>query len=148
MAKTKEALQDELKRSEAKKAAEKLMRKYNMLDAIIESKRIDVESYNLTQSFNVSEAQRGNQFHSETERLAIIAAELRYYENIKRQLTNVYNCLKPVQKIIWERRYIDEEKDNVIIGELYDKFYMNDKKYYRLKKDMLTDVIKALSLDV
>lgn len=136
------------KKSEARKKAEKLMSQYHMIDAIIESKRIDVESYKLTQNFDVSEAQRTNAFHSEAERLGIIAAELTQYENTKKQLTSVFNALKPVQRVIWQRRYLDEEKDSNIIDEVSVSYYCHEKKYYRMKKEMIEAVIKALSLNV
>jgi ArpU family phage transcriptional regulator len=147
-AETTKKQQQQKKKSEARKKAEKIMRKYKMLDAIIESKQIDVDSFKLTQSFDVSEAQRTNNFHSEPETLAIIRVELQLLKNRKTQLKNVFDNLKRVQQIIWERRYLDEEKDVIIIGELEKAFYMNDKKYYRLKKEMIDDVIEALSLDV
>lgn len=56
---------------EVKRKAEKLMGRYKILDAIIESKKMDLEP-RLTQNPEPSEIQRGNQFYSSVENLSLI----------------------------------------------------------------------------
>jgi len=126
---------------EVKRKAEKLMSRYEILDAIIESRKLDLEP-KLTQSPEPSESQRGNQFYSETEKLALIEMELEEYVRVKRKLTLVYDRLKPIQKQIWEERYIMGRRD----VDLYNDLNITDKAYYRLKREMVAEVAEVLGL--
>ena len=126
---------------EAKRDAEKLMSKYRVLDAIIESRKLDIEP-KLTQSPEPSESQRGNQFYSSTESLALKEMEIEEYVITKRKLTLVYDSLKPIQQKIWEERYITGRQDINVYADLY----LDKDKYYSLKRDMITTVAEAFGL--
>jgi ArpU family phage transcriptional regulator len=126
---------------EAKRDAEKLMSRYKVLDAIIESRKLDIEP-SLTQSFNPSESQRSNQFYSSTETLAITGIEIEEYVRTKRKLTLVYDSLKPIQQKIWEERYMLGRRDT----DVYNDLYLNDNKYYSLKRDMIGTIVEAFGL--
>ena len=114
-----------------KQIAEKHMSKLNMYNAIINAKEISLE------------LNAGN-----LKKIAVIEDELNYYRKLKQQLNLVYTSLKPVQQEIWKRRYLVEDRDIDIINDMHIEHGVHKDKYYRLKKEMISDVIKALSLDV
>lgn len=126
---------------EVKRQAEKLMSKYKMFGAIIESKKLDLEP-KLVASYAGSESQRGNQFYSETEKLAETEIEIEEYTRTLRKLTLVYEALKPIQQQIWEQRYVLGRYDI----DVYMDLGIPDRTYYRLKREMIANVAEALGL--
>jgi len=125
----------------AKRQAERYMSNYRMIEAIIESKRLELET-TMTTNYAPSETQRGNQFHSETERIAYVRLEIEEYNRVKKQLDIVYKALHPKQREIWEERYIAGRSDISI----YTEMFIPDRSYYRLKRDMVAKVADALGL--
>lgn len=123
---------------ESKRQAEKLMSRYRILDAIIESKKLDLEP-NITQNYQVSEAQRGNQFNSATENAVLANAEIKEYERTKSKLDLVYASLKPIQQRVWEERYILGRRD----VDVYEDLNLTTKMYYREKREMIAIVVEA-----
>ncbi|MEC0271905.1 MULTISPECIES: ArpU family phage packaging/lysis transcriptional regulator [Peribacillus] len=126
---------------EVKRKAEKLMSRYKILDAIIESKKMDLEP-RLTQNPEPSEIQRGNQFYSSVENSAITEFEIEEYLRTKRKLHLVFESLKPLQQHIWEDRYILGKRD----VEVYNDLELTDKTYYRAKREMVAIVAEAFGL--
>ncbi|MBD8589184.1 hypothetical protein IFT92_15390 [Peribacillus simplex] len=126
---------------EVKRKAEKLMSRYKILDAIIESKKMDLEP-RLTQNPEPSEIQRGNQFYSSVESSAITEFEIEEYLRTKRKLHLVFESLKPLQQHIWEDRYILGKRD----VEVYNDLELTDKTYYRAKREMVAIVAEAFGL--
>lgn len=126
---------------EAKKDAEKLMSRYKILDAIIESRKLDLEP-RLTQNPEPSEIQRGNQFYSSTEANVLAELEIEEYVRTKRKLNLIYDSLKPIQQRIWEDRYLMGRRDS----DVYNDLYLTDNKYYSLKRDMIVTVAEAFGL--
>ncbi|MBK5497430.1 ArpU family phage packaging/lysis transcriptional regulator [Peribacillus sp. TH14] len=126
---------------EVKRKAEKLMSRYKILDAIIESKKMDLEP-RLTQNPEPSEIRRGNQFYSSVENSVITEFEIEEYERTKRKLHLVYESLKPIQQYIWEDRYILGKRD----VEVYNELELTDKTYYRAKREMVAIVAEAFGL--
>lgn len=126
---------------ESRRKTEKLMSSFKNIEAIIESKKLDLEP-KMTVNYQQSESQRGNQFHSETERLALINQEIEEYVLTKRKLSLVYESLKEEQKEIWDQRYIQGKYDT----DVYSQMGINDRKYYRLKSEMIAIVADACGL--
>lgn len=126
---------------EVRRKAEKLMSRYKVLEAIIESKKLDLEPKMVT-NYQASESQRGNQFHSETETLAITEMEIEEYVRTKRKLSLVYNSLKPSQQKIWDQRYLMGRNDI----DVYCDLDIPDRTYYRLKREMISYVAEAFGL--
>lgn len=126
---------------EVKRKAEKLMSSYNNLEAIIESKKLDLEP-KMTVNYQASESQRGNGFHSETERLALLECDIEEYLITKRKLNLIYDSLKPLQRQIWDNRYILGRLDL----EVYMMLDIPDRTYYRLKREMIAVVADAFGL--
>lgn len=126
---------------EVKRKAEKLMSRYKILDAIIESKKMDLEP-RLTQNPEPSEIQRGNQFYSSVENAAMTEFEIEEYERTKRKLNLVFESLKPIQQTIWEDRYIQGKRD----VEVYNDLQVTDRTYYRSKREMVAIVAEAFNL--
>lgn len=121
--------------------AEKLMSRYKILDAIIESRKLDLEP-KMTQGLEGNESQRSNQFYSSTESIALAQTELEDYERTKRKLEIVYESLKPVQQRIWDERYVSGRRDI----DVYEDLRLTDKTYYALKKEMVVTVAEAFGL--
>lgn len=121
--------------------AEKLMRKYKRLTTIIECRKMDLE-HKLTPSYSGSESQRGNQFYSETEKLTMIEIELEELQRERKKLNLIYNTSLPLQQKIWDNRYILDRRD----VEVYNELNIPDRTYYRLKRDLISDVAKAFGI--
>jgi ArpU family phage transcriptional regulator len=134
-------LLDVILTKEVKRKAEKLMSRYKMYEAIIESKKMDLEP-KMVASYDGSESQRGNQFYSEPEKIALTEIELDEYTRTIRKLDLVYESLRPVQKQIWENRYLLDRKDT----DVYTDLNLTDKTYYRLKKEMIAVVVEAFGI--
>lgn len=123
--------------NEVKRKTEKLMSSYKNLEAIIESKKLDAPK--LVVNYQASEAQRSNQFHSETETLAINKVEIDEYTKTKRKLDLVYYSLKPVQQRIWDHKFLLGRYD----VDVYTDLNLPDRTYYRLKREMIAVVAEA-----
>jgi ArpU family phage transcriptional regulator len=126
---------------EVKRKAEKLMSTYRNLEAIIESRKLDI-SAKMTVSYQPSEAQSSNQFHSETESLALRRMQLDDFVLNKKKLDLIYNSLKPTQQKIWEQRYVLGCYD----VDVYNDLGIPDRTYYRLKREMIAVVAEAFGL--
>jgi ArpU family phage transcriptional regulator len=122
---------------EVKRKTEKLMSGYKNLEAIIESRKLDAPK--LTVNYQASESQRGNQFHSETEAIAINKSELEELMKTKKKLDLVYFSLRPIQQRIWDYRYLLGRYDI----DIYTDLDIPDRTYYRLKRDMIAVVAEA-----
>lgn len=125
----------------AKRQAEKYMSNYRMIEAILESKKLELET-TMTTNYVSSESQRDNQFHSETERIVLVQMEIEEYSISKRKLDLIYSSLKPQQREIWERRYINGQFDTVV----YNDLGIPDRTYYRLKREMVAAIAEAFRL--
>lgn len=126
---------------EVKRKAEKLMSRYKMYEAIIESKKMDLEP-KLVVNYQVSESQRGNQFYSEPEKLALTEIELDEYTRTLRKLDLVYNSFRPIQQQIWEHKYLLDRFD----VDVYTDLNIRDRTYYRLKREMIAVVAEAFGI--
>jgi ArpU family phage transcriptional regulator len=126
---------------DVKRQAEKLISRYNMFKAIIESRSMDLEP-KLTVNYQPSETQRGNQFHSETEKLALTEIEIADYIITVKKLDLVYDSLRPVQQQIWEHRYLLDRMDI----DVYNDLHITDRTYYRLKREMIAVVVEAFGI--
>jgi ArpU family phage transcriptional regulator len=120
---------------EVKRKTEKLMSSYKNLGAIIESRRIDAVA-KMVVNYTPSESQRGNQFHSETERLVLGKIETDEYVLTKKKLDLVYYSLKPVQQRIWDQRYLLGRYD----VDVYTDLELPHRTYYRLKREIISVV--------
>jgi ArpU family phage transcriptional regulator len=135
------ALKDINLSRDVKRQAEKLMSRYNMFKAIIESRSMDLEP-KLTVNYQPSESQRGNQFHSETETLALTEIEIDDYIRTVKKLDLVYGSLRPVQQQIWTHRYLLDRFDT----DVYNDLNIPYRTYYRLKREMIAVVAEAFGI--
>jgi ArpU family phage transcriptional regulator len=126
---------------DVKRQAEKLMSRYRMYEAIIESKKMDLEP-KMVANYQGSESQRGNQFYSEPEKIALTEIELDEYCRTLRKLDLVYNSLRPIQQRIWEHRYLLDQYD----VDVYTELNIRDRTYYRLKREMIAVVAEAFGI--
>jgi ArpU family phage transcriptional regulator len=119
---------------EVKRKTEKLMSSYKNLEAIIESRKLDAPK--MVVNYQASESQRGNQFHSETETLALNKIEVDEYIKTKRKLDLVYYSLKPIQQRMWDQKYLLGRYD----VDVYMDLELPHRTYYRLKREMISVV--------
>lgn len=126
---------------DVKRQAEKLISRYNMFKAIIESRSMDLEP-KLTVNYQPSETQRGNQFHSETEKLALTEIEIADYIITVKKLDLVYDSLRPLQQQIWNHKYLLDRFDS----DVYEDLGIPDRTYYRLKREMIAVVVEAFGI--
>lgn len=127
---------------EVRRQAEKLMSRYRMYEAIIESRKMDLEP-RVVVNYEGSESQRGNQFNSQTENLALTEIEIEEYTRTLKKLDLVYDSLKPKQQEIWQQRYILGRYDI----DVYMDLNIPDRTYYRLKREMIAVVAEAFGLN-
>jgi ArpU family phage transcriptional regulator len=127
---------------EAKRQAEKLMSRYKIFDALIESRKLDLEP-RLTQNPEPSEIQRGNQFYSSVENTAMAEFEIEEYVRTKRKLSLIYDSLKPEQQQIWDHRYIIGRYDM----DVYLDLEIRRRTYYRLKREMVAIVAESFGFN-
>jgi ArpU family phage transcriptional regulator len=135
------ALKDINLSRDVKRQAEKLISRHNMFKAIIESRSMDLEP-KLTVNYQTSESQRGNQFHSETETLALTEIEIADYIRTVKKLDLVYGSLRPVQQQIWTHRYLLDRFDT----DVYNDLNIPYRTYYRLKREMIAVVAEAFGI--
>lgn len=126
---------------EVKRKAEKLMSRYKMFEAIVESKKMDLEP-KMVVNYQSSESQRGNQFYSVTEKLALAEMQLDDYIRTIKKLDLIYDSFKPIQQNIWEHKYMLDRND----VDVYTDLNLTDKTYYRLKKEMIAVVVEAFGI--
>ncbi|AOH54471.1 hypothetical protein ABE28_008910 [Peribacillus muralis] len=127
---------------EAKRQAEKLMSRYKVLDALIESRKLDLEP-RMTQNPEPSEIQRGNQFYSSVENTVMTEFEIEEYVRTKRKLSLIYDSLKPEQQKIWDHRYINGKYDTDVHYDLD----IRRRTYYRLKREMVAIVAESFGFN-
>ena len=123
---------------EVKRKTEKLMSSYKNIEAILESRKLDI-SPKMVVNYQASESQRGNQFHSETEKLALAKVDIDEYTRTKRKLDLVYYSLKPIQQSIWDQKFLMGRYD----VDVYEDLGIPDRTYYRLKREMIAVVAEA-----
>lgn len=123
---------------EVKRKTEKLMSSYKNIEAIIESRKLDL-SPKMVVNYQASESQRGNQFHSETESIALARVDIDEYTRTKRKLDLVYYSLKPIQQRIWDQKFLLGRYD----VDVYNDLGLPDRTYYRLKREMIAVVAEA-----
>lgn len=117
------------------------MSQYRNLEAIIESKRMDIGKSHV-QGFEENESQSTFSFHSECEDYAIQKEEVEEYERIKKKLDIAYKHLKPLHKEIWEERYITGKYDT----DVYHDLRIEKKAYYAEKKELINIVAECLGI--
>lgn len=135
-----------LKRDITSKERRKVIRymtQYRTLDAIIESKRMDLFPSH-TVSYEEKPHMGVRQFSSEAENYTIASAEIDDYLHIKRKLDLAYRSVKPVQQMIWDEHFIDGRNDIDIYND--NKHDITRRTYYREKGELIRVVAECLSI--
>ena len=84
----------------------------------------------------------GNQFHSDTEKLALARMDLEELEHELRKLNFIYVSLTPQQKVIWEERYLMGKSD----VQVFINMNISESTYYRLKRRVVEHVVNHFGL--
>lgn len=117
----------------------KYMKQYKTLDAIIQSKELELLPSH-TVEFREKPTQRSNQFHSEAEEYAIKSEEVEHYKRVKRVLDIAYRSTKPLHQVIWNEHFIDDLADvEVFFGRGISK-----RTYYKEKNELIKIVAECL----
>ena len=127
---------------QARKKAEKLLRSYRNMDAIIESMEKDIPGTKMTVNYEASESQRSNQFSSQVENIVMIREVLDQKRVTKQKLDIVYKSVREVQRKIWNCAYVDGEFDEFVI----DKINISRRQYYREKSSLIKVVAEVFYL--
>ncbi|MEC5422107.1 hypothetical protein QGM71_01190 [Virgibacillus sp. C22-A2] len=117
----------------AKREVTKILRSYGNLDAIIES--MSVVMPKVTQSFDVSEAQRDNQFYSSTEDSVMKKMQLEIKLKQKEKLDIIYESITQEKKDIWDYRFIDGYTDEQTM--IHMNLTSNRNKYFGEKYELM-----------
>ena len=133
-------LDKELSKKE-RRSVIKYMSQYRNLDAIIESKKMDLMPSH-TPVYEEKPSQATGGFHSECETYTIDSEEISEYERIKRKLDLAYKSIKPSQRIIWDECFIDGRTD----PDVYYGHDITKRTYYREKKELLLIVAGCLDI--
>jgi len=133
--------QTELTKQDRKKA-EKLLRSYRNMDAIIESMEKDLPETKMTVNYEASESQRSNQFSSQVENIVMIRDTLYQKKITKAKLDILYKSMREVQQKIWVYAYVDGAYDDLAIGEIG----VSRNRYYREKSSLIKTVAEAFYL--
>ena len=133
--------QTELTKQDRKKA-EKLLRSYRNMDAIIESMEKDLPETKMTVNYEASESQRSNQFSSQVENIVMIRDTLYQKKITKAKLDILYKSVREVQQKIWVYAYVDGIFDDLAIGEIN----ISRRQYYREKSALIKVVAEAFYL--
>lgn len=131
-------LDKELTKKERKKVI-RYMTQYRNLDAIIESKRMDLYPSQTT-SYEEKPSQRSNAFHSEAEDFAIKKEEIDDLEHVKKKLDLAYQSVKPLQQMIWIERFVEGRNDT----DVHYGHQIARKTYYREKAELINVVAECL----
>ncbi len=131
-------LEKNLTKKERRKVI-RYMSQYRNLDAIIESKRMDLEP-NITASYEDKPSQSTNQFHSTVENHTIKKEEIDELVRVKKKLDLAYNSIKPIQKTIWIERFVEGRNDT----DVYYGNNINRKTYYQEKGELINVVSECL----
>ena len=127
---------------QARKKAEKLLRSYRNMDAIIESMEKDLPGTKMTVNYEASESQRSNQFSSQVENIVMIRDTLYQKKITKAKLDILYKSMREVQQKIWVYAYVDGIFDDLAIGEIN----ISRRQYYREKSALIKVVAEAFYL--
>ena len=127
---------------QARKKAEKLLRSYRNMDAIIESMEKDIPGTKMTVNYDASESQRSNQFSSQVENIVMIRDTLYQKKITKAKLDILYKSVREVQQKIWVYAYVDGIFDDLAIGEIN----ISRRQYYREKSALIKVVAEAFYL--
>lgn len=124
-----------------RKTVIRYMKQYKNLNAIIESKKLDlIPSHTVT--YEDKPSQPSNRFYSEAEEYTLKAVEIDEYELIKKKLDLAYESVKSIQKLIWDEHFIEGRMDA-------DIYYGNDitkRTYYREKNELILVVAECLGI--
>ena len=127
--------------SKERKSVIRYMTQYRNLDAIIESKSINLyESHTVTYEEKPSQSTR--KFKSEAEDYTIKSCDIEEYKDIKKRLNLAYHSVKPQQQLIWEERFIDGRTD----ADIHYGNNIPKRTYYREKNELITVVAECLDI--
>ena len=124
-----------------RKTVIRYMKQYKNLNAIIESKKLDLMPSH-TVTYEEKPSQPSNQFYSEAEEYTEKAIEIDEYVIVKKKLDLAYESVKPIQKLIWDEHFINGRMDA-------DVYYGNDitkRTYYREKNELILVVAECLGI--
>lgn len=122
-----------------RKAVIRYMTQYKNLEAIIESKEMDLQPSH-TVAYEERPSQGTNSFHSEAETYTINNDEITEYKHIKKKLDLAYDSIKPLQQLIWDERFIEGRMD----ADIHYGHNISKRTYYREKNELICVVAECL----
>jgi ArpU family phage transcriptional regulator len=117
----------------AKREVTKILRSYGNLEALIKSMSVDIPK--TTPNYDISEAQRGNQFYSSTEEAVFKRWQLEIKIKQKEKLDIIYDSINHEKKDIWNYRFIDGYTDEQTM--IHMNLTSNRNKYFGEKYELM-----------
>lgn len=117
----------------AKREVTKILRSYGNLEALIKSMSVDIPK--TTPNYEVSEAQRGNQFYSSTEEAVFKKMHLEIKIKQKEKLDIIYESINQEKKDIWDYRFIGGFTDEQTMYHM--NLTSNRNKYFGEKYELM-----------
>ena len=133
-------LKKQLSQKERKEVI-RYMTQHKNLEAIIESRELDLQPSRTTH-FDENPVQKSFTFNSEAETFAIKSEKIDEYKRVKRQLDLAYQSIKPIQKLIWDERFVEGRAD----ADLYYGHNIPKRTYYREKNELISVVAECLGI--
>lgn len=133
-------LDRELTKKERRQVARYMAQYYNM-EAIIESKRLELIPSKTAKIKDVS-VQESNTNTSEADKYLKKSIEIDELMLVKKQLDEIYKRAKPLHRLIWDEHFIEGRRDA-------DIYYGNDitkRTYYREKNELMQVVAECLGI--
>lgn len=130
--------------SKERRSVIRYMTQYRTLDAIIESKRMDLFPSH-TANWDEKPSQGVRVFSSEAEDYTISSVEIDEYVLVKKKLDLAYGSVKPAQKMIWDENFVEGRSDPDIYNDHKNK--ITRKVYYREKSELIQVVAECLSIN-
>jgi hypothetical protein len=117
----------------AKREVTRILRSYGNIEALIKSMSVDMPK--TTQSFEVSESQRDNQFYSSTEDVVLRKIQLEMKQKQKEKLDIIYKSINQEKQDIWNYRFIDGYNDEQTMMQM--NLTSNRNKYFGEKYELM-----------
>lgn len=135
-------LNRQLTKKERREVA-RCMSQYNNLDAIIESKRMNLMP-SKTSTIKENPVQESNKTVHEADLYLNKSLEIDELTLTKRRMDMAYKRVKPLHKLIWDEHFINDRAD-------YEIYYdpqngISKRNYYREKEELMVVVAECLKI--
>ncbi|GIP63350.1 hypothetical protein J32TS6_19050 [Virgibacillus pantothenticus] len=124
-----------------RKSVIRYMTQYKNLEAIIESKEMDLYPSHSV-SYEEKPGKSSRKFYSEAEAFTIQNNEIDEYRRVKKRLDLAYESIKPLQRLIWDERFVEGRTD----ADVHYGHNIPKRTYYKEKNELICVVAECLGV--